>query len=208
MSRFKAGDRVVVNNPNLESYKQIGRIQSIDYFSGHISVYFNNWNGLGEKLLSFSEFNLDHVSESENAYIESKDGTNKMMSGNYNVVNVQFLQGTNTNKCYAFACFDKDIYPDDLVLCDTAHGYGVGRVMSIHPKSEYEGCVVTKEVICKVDFSEFEKRKELRKQKDALKKQMDKMVADNQELILYQAIAEKNPEMAAMLAEYKNLTNI
>lgn len=208
MSRFKAGDRVVVNNPSLESYKQIGRIQSIDYFNSHISVYFNNWNGLGEKLLSFSEFNLDHISESESAYIESKDGTNKMMSGNYNVATVRFSQGTNTTKEYSFALFDTNVFPSDFVLCDTANGYSVARVTGIIPKSEWNGVPVTKEIICKLDFSAFEKRKELRKQKEALKKQMDRMVADNQELILYQAIAEKNPEMAAMLAEYKNLANI
>lgn len=37
---------------------------------------------------------------------------------------------------------------------------------------------------------------------------MDKMVKDNQELFLYQALAEKNTEMAAMLAKYRELGDI
>ena len=130
------------------------------------------------------------------------------VNGNYYVAAVKFLQGTNTTKEYAFALFDTNIVIGDLVLCDTANGYSVSRVVSITPKDMWEGAVVTKEIICKVDFTEFEKRKELRKQKEALKKQMDKMVADNQELILYQAIAEKNPEMASMLEMYKSLANV
>ena len=64
---------------------------------------------------------------------------------------------------------------------------------------------VTREVICRVDFKAFEGRIEARKQRELLKKKMDKLVRDNQELILYQAIADKNPEMAALLDQYKAL---
>ena len=130
------------------------------------------------------------------------------VNGNYNVAMVKFVQGTNKITEYAFALFNSDICSGDLVLCDTANGYNVARVVNIIPKSEYEGCTVTKEIICKVDFSEFEKRKEMRKQKEICKKQMDKIVADNQELILYQAIAEKNPAMAELLSVYKSLADV
>ena len=131
-----------------------------------------------------------------------------MISGNYRIAVVNFVRGTNTEKEYAFACFDDELNVGDFVLCDTSHGYGVAKIVDFRLKDFWSSIPITKEIICKLDFSAFEKRKELRKQKDALKKQMDKMVADNQELILYQAIAEKNPEMAAMLAEYKSLANV
>ena len=132
------------------------------------------------------------------------------VKGNYHVAMVRFIQGYNTSKDYAFALFDSDdvVLIGDHVLCDTSQGYNVGKVTNIIPQSEYSGCTVTKEIICKIDFAAFENRKEVRKQKENLKKQMDKMVKDNQELFLYQALAEKNPEMAALLAAYKSLGDV
>ena len=203
LSRFKIGDYVKVINQRLESYNHIGKVECADW-NGLVAVSFDNWNGLGEKTLSFSEFNLDKVNDNMKNY----GGNTMAVNGDYMVATVKFAQGTNTIKEYSFALFDADVFPSDFVLCDTANGYSVARVTGIVHKNEWEGVPVTKEIICKLDFSAFEKRKELRKQKEALKKQMDKIVADNQELILYQAIAEKNPEMAAMLAEYKSLANI
>ena len=203
LSRFKIGDYVKVINQRLESYNHIGKVECADW-NGLVAVSFDNWNGLGEKTLSFSEFNLDKVNDNMKNY----GGNTMAVNGDYMVATVKFAQGTNTIKEYSFALFDADVFPSDFVLCDTANRYSVARVTGIVHKNEWEGVPVTKEIICKLDFSAFEKRKELRKQKEALKKQMDKIVADNQELILYQAIAEKNPEMAAMLAEYKSLANI
>lgn len=61
--------------------------------------------------------------------------------------------------------------------------------------------------MCKIDFTDFEKRKENRKKKDALKKRMDAMIKDNQEVVLYEMLAKTNPDMAEMLKEYKELSN-
>lgn len=143
-------------------------------------------------------------------YLSRKSKEEKVMEvkGNYNVAMVKFVKGTNTDKEYAFALFGSDIAVGDFVLCDTSYGYGVAQVAKIIPHNEYSGINVSKEIICKVDFTEFNRRIELRKQKESLKKKMDKIVADNKELVLYQAIAEKNPEMAAMLMAYKALSDV
>lgn len=130
------------------------------------------------------------------------------VKGNYNVAMVNFLTGSNTSKKYAFALFDNEIVVGDFVLCDTSYGYQVTQVVEIIPYNEYSGINVSREVICKIDFTKFNRRKELRKQKESLKKQMDKMVADNQDLILYQAIADKNQDMAVLLEAYKALGNV
>lgn len=203
---FKSGDKVIVINKNLQSYGQVGIVSEAYNYCTSVYVTFNDWCCTGEKkTLLFNNCNLEKYDA--NKHING--GKNIMaVNGNYNVAAVKFLQGTNTFKEYAFALFDDSINPNDLVLCDTANGYGVARVVSITPKNEWEDTAVTKEIICKVDFSAFEGRKELRKQKENLKKQMDKMVAENQELILYQAIAEKNPEMAEMLKMYKSLADV
>ena len=57
-------------------------------------------------------------------------------------------------------------------------------------------------------LADFEKRKENRKKKDALKKRMDAMIKDNQEVVLYEMLAKTNPDMAEMLKEYKELSNV
>ena len=196
---IKSGDRVTVSDVTLKSYNQIGTV--ISHNSNSAFVRFDNWRGQGIKELVFSKSKL--------VKIYNKDGVNAMeVKGNYRVAMVKFVEGTNTTKEYAFALFDTWINVGDIVLCDTAYGYQVAEVIRIVPKNEYSGCVVTKEIVCKLDFSNFNDRKEKRKKREELKKQMDKMVKDNQEIILYQALAEKSPEMAEMLAVYKSLGDV
>ena len=101
--------------------------------------------------------------------------------------------------------FDENIDTDDLVLCDTKYGYSVARVVDIIPQLGYEGVNVTKEIICKVDFSDFEKRKESRKKAQKLKSKMDKKVKELQGIALIEVMAENNPELKNMLNEYKEL---
>ena len=136
------------------------------------------------------------------------------VQGNYEVAMVKFLYGVNTTKHYAFAMFEPEIGAvviGDKVLCDTAQGYNVAEVVDIMPKdvySEAHSTPVTKEIICKVDFTNFNNRIAVRKERQSLKAKMDKMVKENQDLVLYQAIANKNPHMAALLAQYKALGNM
>ena len=91
------------------------------------------------------------------------------------------------------------------MLCDTSVGYQVAKVIDIVEQLNYNGADVTKEIICKVDFSNFQKRIEERKRKVELKAKMDAMVKDDKELMLYQMLAEKNPVMKEMLDEYTNI---
>lgn len=196
---FAKGEIVEVTNQRLQSFGLTGTIVCSHHNADSSFVKFDNWNGRGEKELLIRNQNLK--SKGENAMA---------VKGNYHVAMVRFVQGYNTSKSYAFALFDSDdvVLIGDHVLCDTSQGYNVGEVTNIIPQNEYSGCTVTKEIICKVDFTAFENRKEVRKQKENLKKQMDKMVKDNQELFLYQALAEQNPEMAALLAAYKSLGDV
>ena len=192
---FNKGEVVEITNANLQSFGLIGIVTGIT--DSNALVYFEDWNGRGKKELCFKLSN-----------IKSKGEAMMSIYGNYRVAIVKFIQGTNTRKEYAFALFDCNVNEDDFVLCDTTMGYNVAKVIRIIPKSEYQGCTVTKEIVCKVDFTNFNNRKKLREQKDKIKKQMDKMVRDNQELFLYQALAEKNPEMAALLEAYQALGNV
>lgn len=79
-------------------------------------------------------------------------------------------------------------------------------ITAILTPEEVKGKVnITAEVICKVDTEAYEKRVEERKKKVQLKKELDKklkeLVSENQ----YEWAAEKNPEFAKMLEEYKKI---
>ena len=76
-------------------------------------------------------------------------------------------------------------------------------MVGIEPTAEYAGTAPTAEILCKVDLAAYEKRCEMRANRTALKKKMDKMVKDSQELLVYQTIANTNPEMAELLAAYR-----
>jgi hypothetical protein len=128
-----------------------------------------------------------------------------MIKGNYEVAMVKFLQGMNTAQEYAFALYDDDMLIDDLVLCDTVNGYRVAKISKIMPQREYNGVPVTKEIICKVDFTNFETRKKNRVKAEQLRTEMDKKLKDLQEIALYELMAEKSPELKEMLETYKSL---
>ena len=207
ISRFHRGDRVVVTS-NCQTHNCKGMVISNPHKSWTSCTYakvrlddgcVRTYNELSLKLVSNTNINQNET-EKENREMGVK--------GNYRVAMVKFIQGTNMYKEYAFALFDDTVQVEDYVLCDTAQGQNVAKVVNILSQTDYNGCTVTKEVICKVDYSAFEERKEKRKQRENLEKQMDKMVVNNQKMILYQAIADKNPVMAELLEQYKALGDV
>lgn len=199
MNKFQKGDVVQVTS-HCQSHGKIGQVvRYIDCSSYGLYKYVQVELKSGVTK-SYNEKSLVLV---DNKMIFG--GNKNMLVGNYNVAMVKFVKGTNTVKGYAFALFDNNIGVDDLVLCDTSNGYGVARVTEIIPQSEYKGASVTKEIICKVDFTDFEVRKENREKAKKLKVEMDKKIKDLQELTLYEMMAAKCPELKEMLDEYKQL---
>ena len=138
------------------------------------------------------------------------------INGNYRVARVNHIQNNNyQSKLYSFALFDDDVVVGDMVLCDTAQGYSLGRVEKIFAQEEYfnpsRACnidPVTKEIVCKVDFSNFYNRVNMRRERTVIKSKMDKLLQNDKELIMYQAIAENNPEMKELLTRYMELCNV
>ena len=127
-----------------------------------------------------------------------------LMNENCTVAHVQFLDGTNQDKTYAYALYDEGIIPNDLVVVKTGHhGMAVAKVISIggNMNSVSHG----REIICKVDTTAYDSRKEKAKKVIDLKVQMDKKVQHLQQTAIYEMLAEKDPELAAMLNEYKAL---
>ena len=197
---FKHGDKVIVTRRNSTYYQQTGVVCGI-CLNGVYTVRFENFRGFGTSIKkNISGKSLNYAPNDKT--IMNGSG-NKMMSGNYSIAVVKFLKNAITAE-YAFACFDQ-IEVGDYVVCDTANGYHVAKVAEIHQKDDWNGDDIQREVVCVIDFEAYHRRQEVRKERDALKKKMDQMVAENQEMIIYQAIAEKNLEMAEMLKAYRNL---
>ena len=193
--QFQSNDIVIVTNPDLQSYGNIGRV--VGAGSEGCFVEFDNWNNSGEKSLYIKNVNMRLYE----GYREVKPMS--AVTGNYNVATVKFLTGYNTDKEYIFALFDNTIKVSDCVVCDTKD-YSVARVMSIQPKGDE---LPTKEIICKADFSDFLQRKSDRELKTKLKHEMDMLISEDRDLVLYQALADKNPKMAELLNQYKSLNS-
>lgn len=211
--KFSVGDRVKIQSPKAYTNGHFGIVIALNCYDGsRVRVELDNGMGIYE----YSPHSLIWVGRNYKMARESKENkeANSMaISGNYTVAACRFLEGVNTTKDYSFALFDplNQIKVNDYVLVDSTSGFQVCRVSGLATQDEARESgwpMPTKEVVCKVDFGAYHRRKEQRKAKAALKKQMDKMVEDNQELILYQAIADKNPQMAALLEKYKELNEV
>lgn len=106
---------------------------------------------------------------------------------------------------YCFACYD-EVAVGEFVVVDTRYGAKVVQVTS----DPYEGFYDTtnhelKEVICKVDFSNFFERRAKAERLKEIKAKMDHKVKQLQDLAIYEMLSEKDPELKGMLDELKEL---
>lgn len=194
--KFEIGDRVRV----ISDCKTQGKVGTITNYEENqysrlrwVTVQLDGY----EKKFVYNELSLIREDESEAHNIMA-------LTGNFKIARVQFLDGYNKDKIYNFALFDNDVVEGDWVLCDTQSGYNVAKVVGIEDV-ESVSVAATKEVVCKVDFSKFEHRKEVRKQKVELKAKLDKAIRENQDLVLYETVAKSNTQVAELLAKYKAL---
>lgn len=65
---------------------------------------------------------------------------------------------------------------------------------------------ITAEIICRVDTSAYDQRVENRKKAEKLKKDMDAVIQQMDVTKKYEMYATENPELAALLDQYKELT--
>ena len=192
---FKKGDRVEITS-DCQSHGEFGTV--IDYVST-----WRSSNIVRVQLDSGDRKKYNELSLKKSEAIE-REAKEMSITGNFRVARVQFIDGCNKNKIYGFALFDNDVVEGDYVLCDTQNGHNIAKVINIETPEQY-GTGVTKEIICKVDFSAYEHRKEIRKQKSELKAKLDKAIRENQDLVLYETVAKSNTQVAELLDKYKAL---
>ncbi len=212
---FNIGDRVYIKEYNRawQSYKhtvgKYGTIRSNLSSGGNYAVEVDGlYNDKSSHIEGVFWINRDYLIMADIQKDIKEEDEVMEITGNYKIAKVKFLQGTNTTKLFAFALFDGSIEQDDFVLCDIRNGYNVAKVEEIVSRENHSGVTVTKEIICKVDFSDFNARIKSRKDKVALKKEMDRIVKENQELVVFQILAKENPQMAELLNKYNAIDNV
>lgn len=108
---------------------------------------------------------------------------------------------------YYYALYDDFSIGDNVLVtgrCDNKI-FTIKDIISVEDLKQKFTRDISEEVKCKVDFSAYNERVERRKKAAELRKEMDKKIAEMDEMNKYVLYAEKNPELAKMLEEYREL---
>jgi hypothetical protein len=201
MNKFQIGDRVRVISSTCTAHDYLGVVQDYNYDNEISNKYVDVLLDGYEHTITYRESSLKLI----NGTINNK-GDNIML-GNFKVAGVKFLIGCNTNKEYDFALYDENIFIGDIVVCDTINGLTLGKITSISNKDDKPNNKASKEIVCKVDMTDFNNRKEKKIRMKELKNKMDAQVKKLQESAVYEMLADKDDELKSMLQEYKLLKN-
>lgn len=125
---------------------------------------------------------------------------------------VRFMKGSSCNqfedKEYYFVTH-LDLEEDDIVVVDTRYGMALGIVSQLlitcPLMSSKDNPIIMREVICKVDTVEFQKRKEIGAEMAKLRKMMDARIDEIKEEALYETFAKADPTLKELLEKYKGL---
>lgn len=197
-------DRVIVVNNGKYAPILKGTIGTVhSNYMGSVAVKidscFNANSAKGLYYFREKDLRLLEIEEDEKAM----ESTNVIMEGNYVIADVQFIEGVNKTNTYAYACYDASIVEGDVCVVKTAnHGFSIAKVVRIREKSDQ---AITREIVCKADFTAYDKRVANRAKQAELKKRMAERASKLQELSMYTLLAESDPEMAELLKEYKEV---
>lgn len=198
---FRPNDRVRIKH---SKYKEVpagatGTVYSI--YSLTIAVRID---GVDNPRSSYNCFyyttgHIEHLYETNKEETEMNE---TKMDGNYRIALVKFLEGTNTDREYEYACYDDSVLIGDVcVVMSAHHGIGVAQVTNMLVKDDRK---ITREIICKADFTAYKNRCNTRKLRAELEKKMKQRAAELQELSLYRMLAEHDPSMKGLLEEYES----
>ena len=195
------GDRVELVRKS-PKYKKlpVGTTGTVMYVYSPDSIRVH-MDDLESKASQYGDFYLTD-SQLKRINNESNNEGSTIMTGNYRVANVQFIEGNNLELKYHYACYDPSIVEGDICVVKSAHhGLGIAKVAGFITTTEE----LTREIVCKCDFSEYNKRVENRKRMAELKDLMTARAKKLQDIALFQMLAKEDDEMACMLGELMKL---
>lgn len=134
---------------------------------------------------------------------EKAESKMEKMNNYINVAVVQFLDDKTPFRTYEYANYTNGLLVGDLcVVMSAHHGMGLAEVVEIKDHASEDLC---REIVAKVDVSEYDSRVQCRKQAAELKAKMQVRAKQLQDLVLYQTLAKEDPEMAQLLQEFAAL---
>lgn len=196
--KFRVGDRVtVITGYKYANIKEGAPGTVISRYAHGLVNYAVKVDGFTNKRSSYGCY---YFTENQLELLKEEDN---IMRGNYRIADVQFIEGANKTEVYAYACYDDDIYVDDICVVKSAnHGFGIAKVVRLRAKTDE---AITREIVCKADFSTYNKRVADREKQSELKKLMAARASKLQELSMYELLAKSDPEMAELLGKYKEI---
>lgn len=147
---------------------------------------------------------------------ENKIMKNKQLIKGYKKAVVKFYtsideygipkENSNGEEGVLYALYDENIAVGNFVLCANEYGvHTIGQVTKIFENDAEIDLRKCREIICKIDYSNYVERQARLKKIEKLKTAMAKKKEELNELAVYQALAATSPEMAEMLKELKEL---
>lgn len=118
------------------------------------------------------------------------------------VVGVNFISGSNTRKMYSFYT-DLELKKDDIVVCDTAYGYGIAKVV----EENILNGQAKKWIIDRVNIDKHLERLAKEEKIKRIKGKMLQRKKQLEEKAIWEMLAKKDPEIARLLKELENLEN-
>lgn len=104
------------------------------------------------------------------------------------------------------AHYEEALEEGDRVVVANDEGYHCGIVSNVFTEAHMNR-VPKFQIVCKIDDSAFCGRIDRAKKSKELEGKLKTAVADYQQIALYEMLAEKSPEIAALLKELKEVTN-
>lgn len=137
---------------------------------------------------------------------EIEESEDEEMFGEYKTAKVSFLNDNENERVCAssYALYDDFEVGDVVVVMTGHHGLAIAKIASIDNVTSR--VTNNREVVAKVDMRIYEDRIAARKRVRELKTAMDARINKLQHMAVLEMFSEKDPEMKALLDEYKALT--
>ena len=208
MAIFNAGDRVELKDSG--KYKTLtaglrGTVYSV--WHQNISVKIDNMRN------THSQYGVYYFKAQQLTLIKEAETRkeSKIMEGKYLIADACYVSihddgrpKENTNM-FSFALYDTTIVEGDFCVAKSkTHAFDIVRIQRLRERTDE---AITREIVCKIDFSAYAQRLDVRERRDKLRTEMAKKAAQLQEIAVYQMLAESDLGMAALLKEYKELTD-
>lgn len=118
-----------------------------------------------------------------------------------NVAKVTFINDSTPFHSIECANFEPLLQEGDLCIVKTArHGIALAEVAEITDRPSQE---LLREIVAKVDTSDYDTRVEQRQKAAELKAKMQERAKQLQDIVLYQTLAKEDPTMAQLLEDYQ-----